>query len=210
MLNKILGEILSIFVLGLIGGANPGPLIISCCSESLRLGFVKSLKTIFWGLIAESMVAIVVLAVVFSLNPSPQIFYFTALFGGFFLIYLAWQVSKINSITDNGARVFTFKKIFILTLLNGSFWLFWVTICVPLAFEANKILFFGQWLFLLIFEFGWLVATMIIVYIFSRFKKVLTNQKIVRIVYNFMALILFYFAVRMILNSGINLWQIYG
>ncbi len=207
---NILVEIFSIFVLGLIGGANPGPLIISCCSESLRLGFKKSLKTIFWGLISETAVAIVILAAVFGINPPPQIFYFIAVFGGLFLIYLAWQVSKIKSITDEGARIFTFKKIFALTLLNGPFWLFWITICIPLAFETNKILPFGQWLFLIIFEFGWLTATVIIVFIFSRFKKILTNTRAVRTVYILMALILFYFALKMILNNSFNLWNLYG
>ncbi|MFA6410608.1 MAG: LysE family transporter [Candidatus Buchananbacteria bacterium] len=206
----ILSEIFSIFILGLIGGANPGPLIISCCSESLRLGFIKSLKTIVWGLIAESAVAIVVLVLIFNLNPPAQIFYFIGLCGGLFLIYLAYQVSKINSISEQGARLFTFKKILILTVLNGSFWLFWLTICIPLAFEANKILPFGQWLFLLIFEFGWLVATVAIVFIFSRFRKILNNKKVIKIVYSFMALILLYFAVKMILSSSINLWLLYG
>ena len=162
----VLFQIISIFILGLIGGANPGPLLISCCSESLRLGFSKGFKTILWGLISETTVGVIILLIIFSLNPAKEIFYAIGLLGGIFLIYIAWQVSKIDSIGDDGAKVFTFWRILFLTILNGPFWLFWVTICAPLAFEADKILPAGRWLFIIIFEVGWLVATALIAFIF--------------------------------------------
>jgi len=206
----ILAQLFSIFIFGLIGGANPGPLLFSCCSESLRVGYIKSYKTILWGLIAESIVALAVLIAIFSFEIPQWLFHFIALFGGAFLIYIAWQISQIKSITDDNAKVFTFKKILILTLLNGPFWIFWITICVPMAFEINKLMPGGQWIFLLLFEVGWLVATSLIVFIFSRFRQALTNQKIVGLVYKIMALILLYFALKMIITNIIYFWQLYG
>jgi threonine/homoserine/homoserine lactone efflux protein len=202
-------NLINIFILGLIGGANPGPILISSCTESLKSGFAKSLKVIWWALIAESVVAAVILLAIFSLNPPKQIFYFIALIGGAYLSYIAWQVSKIDTINEDQKEIFAFKKIFALTLLNGPFWLFWITICVPLAFEVNNFLPGGQWLFLFIFELGWLISTVILVFIFSRFRSILTKGSALRKVYILMAIILFYLAFKMIINSIINLWQIY-
>ncbi|MBI5765599.1 hypothetical protein HZA71_00010 [Candidatus Falkowbacteria bacterium] len=69
----LIQNILSIFILGLIGGANPGPILISSCTESLK-GFRKSMKIIWWALFAESVVAAFILGIIFSLNPPQWIF----------------------------------------------------------------------------------------------------------------------------------------
>jgi len=119
-------------------------------------------------------------------------------------LYLAWRVSKIKMINDHGLTVFNFYKIFLLTILNGSFWIFWITICVPLAFELKEIMFAGQYLFLFFFEAGWLIATLLVVFIFSRFKFIFSNQKTILILYRLMALILACYSVRIIINGVQN------
>lgn len=202
---ELVQNILNALLLGLVGGSIPGPILISACTESLQIGFIKSLRVILWALIAESFVALLVVLIIFALNPPAIIFYVIAIIGGIYLIYIAWQVSKINKIDNTGAKIFTAQRIFLLTILNGTFWIFWITICVPLAFNLKASLPFGHLLFILAFEVGWLISTITIVFIFSRFRNILTKGKTVKIIYIIMSLILFYFAVKMILDSLIYL-----
>ena len=197
--------VINVFFLGLAGGANPGPVLIFSCTESVKSGFKKSFKIILWALIAESIVAFAILLIVSSLKLTNYIFYSIGIIGGIYLVYIAWQISKINELKNNKDNVFSFKKILIITLLNGPFWLFWISICVPLAIEMNNSLPEGYWLFLFVFEFGWLVATTLIVFIFSRFRSVMTNKKVISITYNILALILLYIALSSIIKNTINL-----
>ncbi|MBN1779393.1 MAG: LysE family transporter [Candidatus Buchananbacteria bacterium] len=197
----MLANIISTFVLGLIGGANPGPILLFSCAESLRVGFKKSLRVIFWALISESIVAAVILILVSFLNPNSIVYSYISLVGGVYLAYLAWQVYKLKGIGEGTTEVFNFKKIFIITLLNGPFWFFWITICVPLAAKLSSVTTFGYWLFLLFFEIGWLVSTTILVFPFSRFRNFLTKGKMIGVVYKIFGIILLYFSIKLLISA---------
>ncbi len=203
-MKGIFSNFLSTFTLGLIGGFIPGPILISAMTESLKK-IANGLKVVLWALISESIIALLILLVLFSLNLPVVLFYAISIVGGIYLLYLSWQVAKIKEVNEKDATVFNFYKIFILTLLNGSFWIFWITICVPLALELKKMVFAGHLLFLLLFELGWLTATVLVVLIFSRFKLIFHNQKAISILYRLLALILVYFSLKMIINGILNL-----
>ncbi|MCX6720320.1 MAG: LysE family transporter [Candidatus Staskawiczbacteria bacterium] len=193
-------DIVGIFILGLAGGANPGPLIASAFAESLRNGFVKSLRIIFYGLVAETIVAAFILFLFFSINIPTIVFYIISFVGATVLIWLAVQVWKIKEIGE-GKEIFTFKKIFLLTVFNGPFWIFWIAVCLPQAYLLKEQIPAGNFMFLLIFELGWLVATMLLVYIFSRFRGLLTNTNRFQMVMKIIAVILLFFAAKLIFQS---------
>lgn len=46
---NFLSQIASAFIVGFIGGAVPGPILTSAMAESLRVGFVKSLRVVLVG-----------------------------------------------------------------------------------------------------------------------------------------------------------------
>jgi len=196
----MLFQLLSIFVLGLIGGANPGPILISSFTEALRKGFIKSLAVIFKAMIAETIVALFVLTIFFSIRIPQVTFYLISLVGVGVLIWLASQVWKIKEFGGKG-EIFSFKKIFLLTIFNGLFWIFWITICVPQAFLLRQKVLGGQFLFLILFELGWLFATVGLTYLFSRFKPFLTKTNFVPVVFKIFALILLFFAIRLLVES---------
>jgi len=196
----VLFDLISIFILGLAGGANPGPLIASAFAESLRKGFTKSLRIIFYGLVAESIVAAAILFLFFSINIPQIVFYVISFVGAAVLIWFAIQVWKIKGIGEN-KEIFTFGKIFALTVFNGSFWIFWIAVCIPQAFLLQQEIPAGNLMFLLIFELGWLVATMLLVYIFSRFRGLLTNTNRFQIVMKTISVILLFFAAKLIFQS---------
>ena len=196
----LLFHFFSIFLLGFIGGSIPGAILTSAFTEVLRKGFIKSLRVVFFALISEVIVASLIMFLLFSLHIPQTVFYVISLIGAGVLVWIAKQVWMIKKLHDNG-KIFDFKKIFLLTIFNGPLWIFWSTICVPQAYLLSQKIYGGQALFLLFFEIGWLTSTLIITFIFSRFRPLLTKEGVIGIVFKFFACILFLFAVRLFLTS---------
>src|SRR3989339_710667 len=145
---EITAQIIEIFLLGLIGGAVPGPMLTAVFTEVLNSGFKKSLRVVLRALFAETIVATAILLVIYSLNIPESYFYVISIVGSVYLIWLAIKVWKIDKIDGENKEVFIFSKIFLLTLLNGGFWIFWITVCVPRAFVLQEQILGGVIIFL--------------------------------------------------------------
>ncbi|MDD5147036.1 MAG: LysE family transporter [Candidatus Daviesbacteria bacterium] len=197
---ELLLQIFSAFMLGLIGGATPGPILTSAFAESLRKGFINSLRIIFMAMISEVIVALLILSIFFSFHIPQIIFSVISLIGTAVLIWLALQVWKIKKF-DGEETIFSFKKIFLLTVFSGPFWIFWLAICVPQAFLLKQKIAGGQFLFLILFELGWLIATTGLTFLFSRFRPLLTKGNFVSVVFKILALILLFFAIKLAMGS---------
>ncbi|OGH88057.1 MAG: hypothetical protein A3J93_02710 [Candidatus Magasanikbacteria bacterium RIFOXYC2_FULL_42_28] len=198
---EVFNKILEIFLLGVIGGAVPGPMLTAVFTEVLSGGFVKSLRVVGRALFAETVVALVVLLAIFALDIPQLYFYILSILGSGYLIYLASKVWKINKIDNSNGEIFTLAKIFMLTILNGGFWIFWLTVCVPRAFSLDELIFGGRFIFLLVFELGWLLMTAGLGYIFSRFRPILLKQNLVATVFKIFATLLVLFALRSVYDS---------
>lgn len=197
---ELLFQIFSAFVLGIIGGATPGPMLTSAFTESLRKGFASSLRVIFKAMIAEIIVAFFILSLFLSFHIPQAFFSAISFIGVIVLIWFAIQIWKIKKI-DGIGEIFSFKKIFLLTVSSGPFWIFWITICVPQAFSLRQKVAGGQFLFLFLFELGWLIATATLTFIFSRFRPLLTKEAFVSVIFKILALILLFFAAKLTLDS---------
>lgn len=193
--------VIGAFVLGLIGGSVPGPVLTAILTEVFRMGFAKSLRVIVWGLIAETMIASMVLTAAFLINPPQSFFYAISFVGAVFLFYMAWKVHGLKKMMGKRERLFTFSKIFMLTFFNGAFFIFWTTICVPLAFQMRLVTEWGPLFFLLGFETGWFLSTIVWAYLFSHFRRFLTRPNFAPRVFTVMALVLCFFAIRMIVQG---------
>lgn len=198
---SLLLQLFGIFLLGLIGGSVPGPVLAAAFTEALRKGFLKSLRVILMAMAAESLVAIFVLTIFFSINVPQVVFAAISLVGAAVLVWLAIQVWGIKELGEGG-NIFSFSKIFFLTVFNGPFWIFWITICVPQAFLLREEVAGGHVLFLVLFELGWLAATAFWTFLFSRFRPLLSKKNVVPIVFKIFAIILLLFAVKLLLESS--------
>lgn len=194
--------IIETFLLGLVGGAVPGPMMASVFAEVLGRGFAQSLRVVFRALAAETIVALVVLMFFSSLHLPESVFHIISLLGAGVLVWLSWQVWHIAAVPDEGGEVFPFRKILLLTVLNGGFWIFWITIAVPRAFSLDAVVPFGSFLFLLVFESGWLAAMIGLALIFSRFRDLLHRKGLVSLTYKILALLLVLFALRSFVDGA--------
>jgi len=198
---KISIQIIEIFLLGLIGGSVPGPMLTAVFTEVLGGGFKKSLKVIFRALVAETIVASLILLIIYSLHIPELYFQIISLAGAVYLIYLATRIWKINKVGGENKEFFTFGRIMILTLLNGGFWIFWLTVCVPRAFTLNESIYGGLIIFMVVMELGWLIMTGLLGFVFSRFRPLLLKKNLVSTVFKLFALVLVFFALKSAVES---------
>jgi len=196
----IIDQVIGAFVVGFIGGAVPGPVLTTAMAESLRKGFGKSLGVIFRAMFSEIILAVLVL-VAFSLVDVPQSFFYAISFvGAMILLWFAARLWKVKDIGEGG-EVFSFAKIFFLMVCNGLFWLYWITVCVPMAFLLRQLLPLGQFVFLAGFELGWLASTAGVVFVFSRFRPLLVKKNLVPAAFKIFSAAFVLFAVRLAAES---------
>lgn len=199
-------EIISALVLGLIGGLVPGPVLAATFTEILQSGFLKSLRIIFWAMLTETVIALVSLLVLSSMNLSETIFRMISFIGAGILIWIATSIWKIKRIDSEEKVHFSLGKISAMIMANGILWTFWITVCVPKAISLSEKMYLGQFVFLILVEIGWLISTVAVAIIFSRFRKMLSDPKIVPIIFKVFALIFFYFALSMAYESIKFFW----
>jgi threonine/homoserine/homoserine lactone efflux protein len=193
-------QLMSAGLLGLIGGSVPGPMLASAFTESLNKGFLRSLRVIFWAMASETLVAIFLLAAFFSFRIPQAVFSVISFLGAVVVVWLATQVYRIRGFNETG-DIFSFSKIFLLTVLNGPFWIFWITICIPQAFSLRRKIAGGHIFFLILNELGWLFATVFWTFLFSRFRPLLSQGKLVSKSFKAIALILLFFAGKLLFES---------
>jgi len=196
-------QILTAFILGLVGGTVPGPVLAATFTEILQSSFYKSLRIVFWAMLAETILALISVLVLSSLGLSQFFFYALSFIGAGILIWIATQLWKIKSL-DLGQKVhFGVGKIFSMIFANGILWTFWITVCTPKAIVLSQQIQYGQFWFLLIVEVGWLISTVGVALIFSWFRAILSNPKFVPFMFKFFSIVFIYFALSMVYSSFI-------
>jgi len=194
-------ELVIAFMLGLIGGVIPGPVITAIFTEILQSGFLKSLRIVFIALVTESLVAVISLLLLDSMNFNEAFFRALSLAGAAILIWISVSIWKVKSL-DPGQKVhFGFWKIIMMILSNGVLWTYWLTICIPKAILLSEQINLGQYLFMGLVQLGWLISTLVVAFLFSKFRKILSRPKVIPILFKVFALAFAYFAMDMAYKS---------
>ena len=193
--------LISAFVLGLVGGIIPGPILAATFTEILQSSLSKSFRIIFWGMLTETIAALITLIALSSLNLSESVFRTISFIGAFILVYIAIGIWKVNRI-DTGARVhFSLRQISAMILANGELWIFWATVCVPKAILLDTYVPFGKYVFLIIVEVGWLISTVGTAIVFSGFRNLFSHPRAIEVMFKVFACAFVYFAFRMAYDS---------
>lgn len=189
-------------VLGLIGGLIPGPILTAIFTEILQHSLFKSFRIIFIGLITETIVALISLLVLQQLNPPEIIFKSLSLIGAAILVWIASKIYRIKTLDNGGQAHFSTGTVIAMILANGVLWTYWITVCIPKAIEMGTVMVFGQYIFLALVEIGWLLSTIGVAFIFSRFRGILSSPRVVPIIFKVFALTFIYFAASMVWDSA--------
>lgn len=194
-------ELVIALMLGLIGGVIPGPVITAVFTEILQTGFLKSLRIILIALVTETLVALISLVILGSLGFNEAFFRGLSLAGAVILTWIAISIWKVQSL-DSGEKVdFGLWKVVVMILSNGVLWTYWITICIPKAILLGEGLHLGEYLFMGLVQLGWLISTLLVAFLFSRFRRVLSRPRVIPVLFKLFALAFAYFAVDMIIKS---------
>jgi threonine/homoserine/homoserine lactone efflux protein len=195
----MVNQIINAFLLGMVGGFIPGPILTMTFSETVRAGWRAGVKIILYALIVESLVAGFILLVFSFFNFNQEIFRYLSLAGGLLLFYFSYSLFLLKNISlEARVLLFSFKKIFFLTILNGGLFVFWITVCIPLAIALNKIVSGGLWFYLANFELGWLVAMFIVLALAIFARQWINNEKRLKIFFKLIAVCLALFGLKMV------------
>lgn len=200
---QMIHELVIAFMLGLIGGVIPGPVVTAVFTEILQSGFPKSFRIILIALVTETLVAIVGLLILASLDLKEDFFRGLSLAGAVILIWISISLWKIRSLDTHEKVHFGLWKIVLMILSNGVLWTYWITICIPKAILLNEQMYMGAYVFMGLVQLGWLLSTVVLAFLFSRFRKVLSRPRVIPLVFKVFAGAFAYFALDMIYKSVI-------
>lgn len=193
-------SLIEAFLLGLVGGAVPGPILTGTFTEILNLGFLKGIRVIFYALIAETIGALLVFFIFYAIGLNHLAIQIISVCGAVVLFWLGSQVWKIKEINTEAKQVLTFPKILLLTAFNSGYWIFWITVGVPKALELNTIVSGGKFIFLIIFEMAWFVMTFLLAFVFYQFRPLLQRKNLIGTTFKVLAIILILLGVKTLFN----------
>jgi len=204
-----MATLIEAFLLGLVGGAIPGSVLTILLISVIQGGFPAGLRTFGWSLLAEVTVVGILLLLLFTLPISESLFNYIGLVGYLVLFYFAWQISRLQKIDqpEKAGVVFSAKEIYTLSATNAPLYIFWVTVCSPLIWQlANKwSLLISVISFMVAFELGWAFSTFVIMMVFVKARKYITEPNVMRKVYLCASLVMFVFGLQMLYLSLVSL-----
>lgn len=145
-------------LLGLAAGFAPGPLLVLVISETLRHGIKAGLKVSIAPLITDVPIILVSLLILNRLAEFKPILGCISIFGGLFILYLAYESLKTKGVELNlsSVRTSSFKKGVITNALNPHPYVFYMTVGAPIIYKSISqhflytISFVGSFLLLLV------------------------------------------------------------
>jgi len=196
-----MSPLIEAFILGLIGGAVPGPILTSTFAEILNSGFLKGMRIILWALVAETIGALLAIFIFYQLGLSVLVIRIISICGAVVLFWLASKVWKINQVDSGSGQILSFPKILILTALNSGYWIFWITVGVPKAILLNQSLIGGRFVYLSLFEVAWLLMTVLLAFVFFKFRPLLQRKNLVGATFKVLAIVLVLLGIKTLIGA---------
>lgn len=187
-------------LLGLIGGAIPGPVLSATFAQVLEGGWRSSLRIVIWSLCIEALVALITMRLLAYLQPASPMFTALSVIGAAVLIWMASALWRIKHIDASQPHLFSYRAIAAMILSNGALWTFWITVCAPQALQLGQELPGGEYVFLSLFEIGWFSSTVALAGVFAGFRPWLSHPRVVPVLFRCFALTFVYFAVTLLLS----------
>lgn len=197
----IASDILTAVLLGFIGGITPGPIILLAFSEILRSpkkGLVNGMIYLTYAGLTEFCVGLFLIITSSILKIPLLYFHYLSIIGIAILIYLVIKLLQINKIEYNEkGKSIKPKHIILLMIFNGPMWLFWLSVCLPTAFNLGSNIVHGEYLFIVVFEISMMTGLAIILFGFNSFRNHFTNPKLVRRIFLVLSILLMLLIVKM-------------
>lgn len=195
------GPFFEALILGIIAGAVPGPILTGTFTEILSAGFYRGMRVILYALVAETVGALISIYILYSLGLSHLLIQIVSVGGAIVLFWLATKVWRISDINTEAKQVLSFPKIVLLTALNSGYWIFWITVGIPKALILDQSVFGGKIIFLSLFELAWLIATVLLAFVFFKFRPLLQRKNLVGGTFKVLAIVLVLLGIKTVIGA---------
>lgn len=197
----LLGRLFEVFFLGFICGLIPGPVVTAVFTETVRNGWRAARRIVLMAAAGEALMSVVCVAALSMVSAESKAFAVLSIFGAFVLLSLSWDLWRVEEIAEE-EPLFSNRRVFTLAILNGMAWIFWITVCTPQAMALDQLLPGGRWLFIVLFELGWLASTLSLCYFFGLFRAYFQSSQRIHLLYRTIAGLFVLFALKLALASG--------
>lgn len=202
-----MNDILTPIILGLIGGVTPGPIILLAFSEVLKnskKGLANGGIYLIYAGLTEFFIGLFLIITSTSFQFPTIVFHLLSIIGITLLIYIAIKMFSISSIKyDKNIKSIRPHHIIGLMILNGPLWIFWISVCLPSAFNLGKFINYGEYIFLVIFEISMMTGLGIMLFGFNAFRDYFSNKKIVSRIFHVLTILLGFLIVKMIYTESL-------
>jgi threonine/homoserine/homoserine lactone efflux protein len=200
----LIPRFLEIWFLGFLCGLIPGPVVTAIFTETIRKGWKSARRIVLLAAVGEALMSVICVAALSLIPAESIVFSVLSMFGALILVNLAWDLWRVEEINEN-EPLFSNQRVLMLALFNGMAWIFWITVCTPQAVALGQMIPGGQWLFIVLFETGWLCSTFTLCYLFGFFRPYFQNNKKLHLLYRTVALLFLGFALKLAIGSARSL-----
>jgi len=197
---------LEILFFGFLCGLIPGPVVTAIFTDTIRRGWLSARRIVLWAALGELLMSITCVGLLSQVSSTSVLFPILSLFGALLLLNLSWDLWKVEEIPEE-EPLFSNQRIFLLALLNGMAWVFWITVCAPQAVALQAQVPGGAWLFIFLFELGWLISTFLLCYLFGFFRPYFQSNRQLHLLYRLIAVLFVAFALKLAIGSARALLQ---
>ena len=196
LFSMITSNILTTIILGFTCGLSPGPIILLSFSEILRSpkeGLKNGGMYLAVAGLTEFCIGLFLIATASYFQIPTFLLHILSLFGAWLLLFIAYQIFQIRTIqcnTNTPKKTIGMWKIALFVLLNGPLWLFWISVCLPIAFQLGTSIYWGAYLFICIFEISMMIGLACIIFGFHTFRSFLSQESIVHKIFVFLGILL--------------------
>ncbi|WP_022669871.1 LysE family translocator [Hippea alviniae] len=188
---------IELFLIGFIAALTPGPDILLTIQTTLNHSFKEGLKVVS-GILTGNIVMILILLVgLSSVGKSAPFQMFISLFGGFYLLYVAFEIFRHRKeqvrAAQTKAKTFYFKGLTV-NLSNPKAIIFFSAILAPFLDKGSLAL------NLLSLFLGILLAFLTATFLTEFFRKNLLNPKVSAAINTISSIIFFLFSIELFRN----------
>ena len=183
-------------VLGLSAGISPGPLLTLVLSETIKHGTKSGIRVAMAPLLTDLPIVLLCYFGISRLDNSNTLLGFISIIGAFYIVYLGIQSLKTSDIQyqTNKMTSQSLLKGVVANFSNPHPYLFWLTVGIPIIFNASQVnntavigFLFGFYLFI--------VSSKVIIAILTGRSKQSFSNNIFVYINRFLGIVLIIFSI---------------
>jgi threonine/homoserine/homoserine lactone efflux protein len=207
-------NIITAFLFGLFAGILPGPMLTSGFMTIIKnpKGLYKVFPFPIIAGLTEIAIAITMvhLGTLFFTNTT---LFFITLLGIINIFWITFKIIKNRKNfslvkkelspkkTDLNYMAISYLEAFFLTLFNGPLYLFWITVCIPLAINTNESITNGANIFVIAMVLGVAIMTYFLFFLMHIARESFQNKRVIQKIPYIISGFFIFVGIKMILTA---------